>query len=407
MRSSWIIFTFLILLISFLDIVTYYLFLVPMLKKKIFGIRVKLIHLGIYAAFVTAFLLFTIFAPRLTTPKMYFWFSRLIAAFVLVYLPKMVIFIFSSLGAIRFHIRRIIFKKTTRKYFIINKLGLILAGILFVLMFYGFSFGRYYYKVKNIEIVAENIPQSFDGYKIVHITDIHLGSYGKSYKGIKKAVDIINSLDADVIAFTGDMVNNFAAEMEPWIGELKRLKAKYAKYSILGNHDYGHYVHWQTKDEEEENLKRLIELQKEAGFDVLLDENRILHNSKDSIVIVGVQNWGKPPFPAIGDLNKAMQGIDEQAFIVLLSHDPNHWEAEVLDKNIELMLAGHTHAMQVGIEMAGIKWSPAKYIYKYWDGLYKKGRKYLNVNRGLGYIAFPGRIGLRPEITVITLRTKG
>lgn len=407
MRSSWIIFSLLIVLISFLDIVTYYLFLIPMLKKKIMGIRIKYVHLGIYAAFVTAFLIFTIFAPRLKTPAMYFWFSRLIAAFVLVYLPKLVIFIFSLLGAIRFHIRRIIFKKTTRKYFIINKIGLMLAGMLFILMFYGFSFGRYHYKVKNIEIVADNIPRSFNGYKIVHITDIHLGSYGKRYKGIKKAVDIINSLDADVIAFTGDMVNNFASEMDIWMDELKRLKAKDAKYSILGNHDYGHYVRWENHEAEKENLERLIKLQQEAGFDVLLDENRILHHSKDSIVMVGVQNWGKPPFPSIGDLNKAMQGIDEQAFIVLLSHDPNHWEAEVLDREIELTLSGHTHAMQVGIECACIKWSPAKYIYKYWDGLYNKGKQYLNVNRGLGYIAFPGRIGLRPEITVITLRSKG
>lgn len=400
------IFTLLIVFISIIDVLIYYLYLLPMVKKKIFGIKLKVVHLIIYAAFAFSFLSFTIFAPRLKTPEMYFWFSRLIAAFVLVYLPKIVIFIFSSMGAIRYLIRRIIFKKTRRKYFIINEIGLVIATMLFILMFYGFSIGRYYYKVKNIEISAENIPESFDGYKIIHITDIHLGSFGKSYKGVKKAVDIINGLDADVIAFTGDMVNNFASEMDIWMDELKRLKAREAKYSILGNHDYGHYVHWENKDAEAANINKLIELQKEAGFDVLMDEKRIIHNSIDSIVVVGVQNWGKPPFPAIGDLNKAMQGVKDNAFTVLLSHDPNHWEAEVLDRNIELTLSGHTHAMQVGIEVLGIKWSPARYIYKYWDGLYKKGNKYLNVNRGLGYIAFPGRIGLRPEITVITLKTK-
>ncbi len=202
------------------------------------------------------------------------------------------------------------------------------------------------------------------------------------------------------------MVNNFASEMDIWMEELKRLKAKDAKYSILGNHDYGHYVHWESKEKEDANLRQLLSLEKEAGFDVLMDEKRTLHHSKDSIVIVGVQNWGKPPFPSIGDLNKAMQGVKDNAFTILLSHDPNHWEAEVLDRNIELTLSGHTHAMQVGIEIPGIKWSPAKYLYKYWDGLYQKGNKYLNVNRGLGYIAFPGRIGLRPEITVITLKSK-
>jgi len=396
----------LIIFISFIDVLIYYLYLVPMIKKKIFGIKLKVLHWVIYAAFVFSFLSFTIFAPRLKTPEMYFWFSRLIAAFVLVYLPKIIIFLFSSMGAIRYLIRRIIFKKTRRKYFIINEIGLVIATLLFILMFYGFSMGRYNYKVRNIEIIADNIPQSFDGYKIVHITDIHLGSYGESYKGVKKAVDIINSLDADVIAFSGDMVNNFASEMNIWMDELKRLKAKDAKYSILGNHDYGHYVHWDSKEAEEANLRKLIELQEEAGFDVLMDEKRTMHHSIDSIVFVGVQNWGKPPFPALGDLNKAMQGVKDNAFTVLLSHDPNHWEAEVLDRNIELTLSGHTHAMQVGIEIPGIKWSPAKYLYKYWDGLYQKGNKYLNVNRGLGYIAFPGRIGLRPEITVITLRSK-
>jgi predicted MPP superfamily phosphohydrolase len=377
-----------------------------MIRKKIFGLKLKVIHWLIYAAFVFAFLSFTIFAPRLQSPNMYFWFSRLFAIFILVYLPKIIIFLFSSLGAIRYLIRRIVFQKTRRKYFIINEIGLVLATLCFIIMLYGFSFGRYNYKVKNIEIVADNIPQSFDGYKIIHITDIHLGSYGKSYKGVKKAVDIINTLDADVIAFSGDMVNNFASEMNLWMDELKRLKAKDAKYSILGNHDYGHYVRWDSKEAEESNLRELIEFQEEVGFDVLLDEKRTLHHSTDSIVIVGVQNWGKPPFPSIGDLNKAMQGVKDNAFTVLMSHDPNHWEAEVWDRNIELTLSGHTHAMQVGIEIPGFKWSPAKYLYKYWDGLYQKGNKYLNVNRGLGYIAFPGRIGLRPEITVITLRSK-
>ncbi len=406
MRSSWTIFLFIVLFLSFLDIATYYLFLVPMVKKKISGIKLKFIHLGVYILFIIAFLLFTIFAPRLKTPQMYFWFSRLMAIFILVYLPKIVVFIFSILGIIDFHFKRLILKKTTQSYIIINKLGLICAGISFLVIFYGFSFGRYHYRVKKIEILANNIPHSFDGYKILHITDMHLGSYGERYEGIKKAVDLINLQDADIVTFTGDMVNNFADELNLWMYELKRIKAKDAKYSVLGNHDYGHYVKWESHKTKKENVDKLINLQREVGFDVLLDENRILYNGKDSIVVAGVQNWGKPPFPAIGDLDKAIQGINEKSFIVLLSHDPNHWEEEVLDKNIELTLSGHTHAMQVGIEMFGIKWSPAKYMYKYWDGLYNKGNKYLNVNRGLGYIAFPGRVGLRPEITVITLRSK-
>jgi predicted MPP superfamily phosphohydrolase len=318
----------------------------------------------------------------------------------------MVILLFSILGAIRYLGAKLILKRERRKYFYINKLGAVLAFVLFMIMLYGFSIGRYDYRVKTVEIFSDKISEEFDGFKIVQISDFHLGSFAENYKGVHKAVEMVNAQEPDIIAFTGDMVNTFSSEMLPWMDELKNFKAKYGTYSVLGNHDYGHYVHWDDPKKDSLNIANLKIYQKECGFRLLMNENRTIKINNEYINILGVENWGLPPFPSYGKLGKALEGVNTNKFTLLLSHDSNHWDAEVKKTEIDLMMAGHTHAMQMGIEIGSFKWSPSKYIYKYWDGLYSEANKYLYVNRGLGYIAFPGRILQRPEITVIILRKK-
>ena len=406
MRSSWFIFTVIIMFLSVIDVSMFKLFIKPTIHRGKMKTFVKDLHWIIYALFVLLFMAYTIFIPRIKGPEMYFWMSRLIAAFTLIYVPKVVVLIFSILGAIRYLITKLITGRRKRKYFIINKLGAYVAMVIFITMFYGFSMGRYDYRVKTVEIYSDKIPQSFDGFKIVHISDFHLGSFGENYPGVKKAVDMVNAQKPDIIAFTGDMVNNFSDEMLPWLEQINRFSAKYAKYSVLGNHDYGHYVKWDDPKQDSLNILNLKQYQRSCGFDILSNEHRTLKIGKDSITIAGVKNWGLPPFPALGKLDEALENTDKETFTLLLSHDSNHWDAEVRDTHTDLMLAGHTHAMQMGIEIGNFVWSPAKYLYKRWDGLYEENNKYLYVNRGLGYIAFPGRILQRPEITVIVLRKK-
>lgn len=406
MRASWLIFSMLIILLAFIDLSIFYLFIKPTLKSNKIKRFVKDLHWVIFGIFILAFLAYTLFIPRMKGPEMYIWFSRLIASFALVYLPKIVLLFFSLLGAIRYIITKLIMHSKKRKYFYINKIGVIVSIFFFVIMLYGFSVGRYNYRVKTVEVYSDKLPESFDGFKIVQISDFHLGSFGKNYPGVKKAINLVNAQNPDIITFTGDMVNTFSSEMLIWMDDISKLKAKYGKYSVLGNHDYGHYVKWDTPEQDSLNIANLIKYQKQVGFDVLNNEHRFLKFGQDSINIVGVENWGLPPFPAYGKLDVALKDVNPNAFTLLLSHDSNHWDAQVKAKEVDLMLAGHTHAMQMGIEIGSFKWSPSKYIFKYWDGLYKDGEKYLYVNRGLGYIGLPGRIMQRPEITVIILKKK-
>lgn len=406
MRSSWFIFSMIVILLSFIDLSIFYLFIKPTLHKGQLKKFIKDIHWLIFVIFILAFLAYTILIPRMKGPEMYIWFSRLIASFALVYFPKIVLLFFSLLGAIRYIFAKFIMCRHKRKYFYINKIGVIMSVFFFILMLYGFTVGRYNYRIKTVEIYSNKLPEIFDGFKIVQISDFHLGSFGKNYQGVKKAIDLVNVQKPDIIAFTGDMVNTFSSEMLMWMSDLSNLRSKYGKYSVLGNHDYGHYVKWDTPEQDSLNIVNLIRYQKQIGFDVLNNEHRILRLGKDSINIVGVENWGLPPFPAYGKLDVALKNLNPNTFTLLLSHDSNHWDAQVKARDVDLMLAGHTHAMQMGIEIGSFKWSPSKYLFKYWDGLYKDGKKYLYVNRGLGYIGLPGRIMQRPEITVIILRNK-
>lgn len=288
----------------------------------------------------------------------------------------------------------------------VSQVALGLAAIPFSSLLYGMYKGKYNFRVLNYTLHFEDLPDAFDGYKITQISDIHSGSFDNKVK-IEYAVDLINEQQSDVLLFTGDMVNNKASEMIPWKDTFKRLKAKDGKFSVLGNHDYGDYVDWPNKEDKAQNLEDLMTIQKEIGFDLLLNEHRYLQKDGQRIALVGVENWGKGGFKKAGDLKKASSKIQPEDFKILMSHDPSHWEAEVINDayKYHLTLSGHTHGMQFGIEIPGwIKWSPVKWRYKHWAGIYEELDQYINVNRGFGYLGYPGRVGIWPEITVIELK---
>lgn len=288
----------------------------------------------------------------------------------------------------------------------ISALALGLAALPFGALLYGMFQGKYRYKVLKYELSFEDLPEAFDGYKITQISDIHSGSFDNATK-IQYGIDLINQQASDAIFFTGDMVNNKASEMEPWKEMFGSLQAADGKFSVLGNHDYGDYVAWNSEAEKEANLNRLKSIQKEMGFDLILNEHRYLEKDGQRLALVGVENWGQGGFKKAGDLNKAISGVGSEDFKILLSHDPSHWEFQVKDhpQHFHLTLSGHTHGMQFGIEIPGwIKWSPVKWRYTYWAGIYESMGQYINVNRGFGFLGYPGRVGIWPEITVITLK---
>ena len=297
-----------------------------------------------------------------------------------------------------------IFFPKRRKF--LSQLSLALAFIPFSSLLYGMYRGKYNYKVLSYELEFSDLPSSFDGFKITHISDIHCGSFDNPEK-VKYGVDLINKQKSDVIMFTGDIVNNVSKELNPWKKLFSSLKAEHGVYSVLGNHDYGDYMDWETDQEKINNLQNLKKIQREMGYKLLLNENDFIKKNGERLAILGVENWGAGGFKKAGDLNKAIEGISNSDFKILLTHDPSHWRNKVIPHNyfFPLTLSGHTHGMQFGIDIPGwIKWSPIKWRYPEFAGLYKKAKQYLYVNRGFGYLAYPGRVGMWPEITVLTLK---
>jgi predicted MPP superfamily phosphohydrolase len=265
--------------------------------------------------------------------------------------------------------------------------------------------GRTHVKVFEESISIASLPESFKGLRIVQLSDIHLAGFYHHPGHIRRVVDRVNQLEPDLICFTGDMVHNFSEEVDPFVDILKHLEAPLGKYAILGNHDYGTYFNWESKDEENANLERVKRQIRACGFDLLLNENRTISLNGSSLSIIGVENWGKPPFPQLGNLEQALQGVHPDHVRILLSHDPSHWDLRVRDRvDIDLTLSGHTHGMQFGIEIGNFRWSPSRWTYRHWAGLYGENGQQLYVNRGLGFTGFPGRVGIRPEITLITLQ---
>ncbi|MDD7915683.1 metallophosphoesterase [Polaribacter ponticola] len=287
----------------------------------------------------------------------------------------------------------------------ISQLALGLAAIPFASFIYGIIQGKYNYKVIKYQLSFKDLPDAFDGFTITQISDIHSGSFTNKEK-IQYGVDLINQQKSDIMLFTGDIVNNTADEMNDWIDVFDKLEAKEGKYSILGNHDYGDYIDWKSPEDKKDNFKAVKDIHKKIGFDLLLDEHRYLEKDGQKIALLGVENWGKG-FNQAGDLQKASANIKKEDFKILMSHDPSHWEEKVKkdDFNYHLTLSGHTHGLQMGIEIPGwFKWSPSQFVYKQWAGLYEEAGRFINVNRGFGYHAFPGRVGIWPEITVIELK---
>jgi uncharacterized protein len=286
-------------------------------------------------------------------------------------------------------------------------LAFAVGAIPFLGLLFGLTRGQHYYKVHKETLYFDDLPTTFDGFTITQLSDIHSGSFS-SEKGVEKGISIVNDQNSDLILFTGDLVNNKATEMDRWIPYFAKLKAPYGKYSVLGNHDYGDYIKWESKQQQAANLARLKEVHKEIGFRLLLDETVSIEKNGQTISLIGVENWGKGGFHQYGDLKRATENAPVDAFKVLMSHDPSHWEGVTLghDKHVHLTLSGHTHGMQFGIELFGLRWSPIKYVYKQWAGLYQRNGKYLYVNRGFGFLGLRGRVGIWPEITVITLKKK-
>jgi len=296
------------------------------------------------------------------------------------------------------------FHLPSRRKFV-GTLALGIAAIPFASLLYGMFKGKYNFRVLSYNLEFDDLPEAFDGYQITQISDVHSGSFDNHNK-ISYAVDLINEQQSDAILFTGDLVNNLASEMDEWSDLFSTLKAKDGVFSVLGNHDYGDYVDWANTLEKENNLNRLKEVQKSMGWRLLLNENVSIKRGEQKINLVGVENWGKGGFVKHGDLDKAAADLTKEDFKILLSHDPSYWQEKIKSdpKHYQLTLSGHTHGMQFGIEIPGwIKWSPIKYRYENWAGIYEELGRYINVNRGFGFLGYPGRVGIWPEITVIKL----
>jgi len=290
----------------------------------------------------------------------------------------------------------------------VSQVALGIAAIPFGSLIYGMTIGKYNFKVLKQTLFFEELPDSFDGMTITQISDIHSGSFDNPEK-IQYAIDLINEQNSDLVLFTGDIVNTHATEMHPWIETFSKIhNPKLGKYSVLGNHDYGEYVNWPSAKAKNDNFEAIKDLHRQINFKLLLNENIKINNGKEEIALIGLENWGHN-FKQAGDLSKASLGLTDSDFKILMSHDPSHWEYEVKNHKTKyhLTLSGHTHGLQFGIEIPGVfKWSPVQYIYKQWAGLYENAGRYIYVNRGFGFHAYPGRVGILPEITVLTLKKK-
>ena len=294
----------------------------------------------------------------------------------------------------------------TRSQFF-NQVGLGLSAAWLGSLLYGVWRGRYEFRVIEHEVRIPNLPKAFDGVRIVQISDMHLGSFNQAFDDVKPGFDLIAGLKPDYLFFTGDLVNNFAEEAEPWIPFLQSIEAAGGKFSILGNHDYGDYALRDQPERKSKNFERLLEVHEEMGFRLLRNEHVILKKDGESLYLIGSENWGLG-FHQYGDLDKAMRDVPEEACCILLSHDPTHWSEHVIQrrKQIALTLSGHTHGSQMGVELPqfGIKWSPVSVRYSRWGGLYEEGQQLLHINRGFGFLAFPGRVGMAPEVTLLKLK---
>lgn len=385
--------------------------------RTVFQILYWVSTIGAYALVIYAFATYR----NAMHYRIYFFVYMAFGTLMLLFVPKLIISLFHLMDDLvqlfRVGTQWFVHKsssdsfaetsRTITRWQFISKTGWVLAALPFAGMIYGFVQGRFRFRVERETLYFPHLPPSFEGLKIVQLSDIHIGSFFGNHRAVSEGIDLVNSLKPDLILFTGDMVNNYAEELDGWEEVLSRLKAGMGKYSVLGNHDYGDYSNWPDEESKEKNLQGVITHQENVGFRVLINEWVTIRSAEgEELELIGTENWGTGGFSKYGDLKKAMLGTDPEKVQILMSHDPTHWDEQVLgDTAIDLTLAGHTHGMQVGIEIPGIiKWSPSKYRYKRWAGLYREGKQFLYVNRGFGYIGFPARIGIWPEVTLLELR---
>ncbi|MBK7555457.1 MAG: metallophosphoesterase [Flavobacteriales bacterium] len=351
---------------------------------------------------------------ELRANRNYSFFFSLVAMLMLFLLPKLVIIAFHLIEDLLELLRwvgtrmhggdRSVDGETYTRFRFLSQLGLALAAIPFAGVLYGITKGRRNFNVARVTVKSAKLPAAFDGLRVVQISDMHLGSFPTGSDIVQRGVDLINAEQPDLILFTGDMVNDYSEEAEPWLEKLSALTASIGKFSILGNHDYSDYAQWSNAADKAANLARLKNHHATTGFRLMLDEHLNIERAGERMTLIGVQNWGTR-FQQYGDLKKAVAGTDPSLFRLLMSHDPSHWEAQVQAEKIDLTLSGHTHGAQFGITIAGQTYSPAQWVYKHWAGLYEHDGMSLYVNRGFGFIGFPGRVGMPPEITVFELRS--
>ena len=363
------------------------------------------IYWGISLLMLVALIFAGSLFQQLRDPSRFFGIMLIMGIFLMLYIPKLFFNLIQLLGDLSSFMATLLRAETgsLKLWFLLP--GAIAALLIFVSFGMGMALGRTHVKVFEESIRIPDLPEEFRGLRIVQLSDIHLAGFYNHPAYIRGVVDRVNGLQPDLICFTGDMVHNFSEEVDPFVEILKGLQAPLGKFAVLGNHDYGTYFKWESAEEEASNLERVKSQIRASGFDLLLNENRTISLNGSSLSIIGVENWGKPPFPQLGDLEKALRGADPDLIRILLSHDPSHWDLMVKGReDIALTLSGHTHGMQFGIEIGNFRWSPSKWTYKHWAGHYLENGQHLYVNRGLGYTGFPGRVGIRPEITLITLQ---
>jgi predicted MPP superfamily phosphohydrolase len=424
------------ILISFMILLDIYVFQVVKLLSQSAGPKTRLvIHIAYWTISITAIVVLVILPYLHFDYKHRVLRNSLFAIIAGLFFSKIIAAIFFLADDLRRGIQwvagKLIFSNTeietsqqgekiSRSLFL-SWTGVLAGSGIFGSLIYGFN-NKYRYQIHRFQFAFDNLPKEFKGLKIVQISDIHSGSFTNKH-AVARGVDMVLKENPDVILFTGDLVNDVADEMNDYMDVFKRIKAPMGVYSIFGNHDYGDYISWPDRDDahrakekelgkhlltplQQANLERLKKIHTNLGWRLLLDEHVSLEKNGAEIALLGVQNWSsKARFPKYGDLAKAYSGSEKYPFKILMSHDPSHWDAQVIPSypDIDLMLAGHTHGMQFGVEIPGFKWSPVQYIYKEWAGLYENGKQKLYVNRGYGFIGYPGRVGILPEITVIEL----
>ena len=404
--------------IAFFLLLDFYLFtsISPVFNKGSFSNKIFNITYWVISAIIYSIIIFVFINFNKRTPSVHFNNEILISSFMfIVFISKFfaliplvvddILRIFRFIG--QFIVtdlkRENIFDIDRLKF--LKKTSLFIGSTFFITMLGGILFGRYNFKTKNINLKLENWSSKLKDFKIVQISDLHLGSFS-SVKKLEEVVEIINNEKADLVVFTGDLVNNFHNEALPYISTLKKIKSNYGNYSVLGNHDYCDYVGWKRSSKKwKDNFNEMLDVHRKMGFNLLLNSSKEIEIEDDKINLVGVENWGAGNFNKDGDLKKAMFEVNEEYPTILLSHDPSHWSAQVLDfqKRIDLQLSGHTHGMQFGIDIPGFKWSPVQWRYKQWSGLYENSKKFIYVNTGVGNLAYAGRVGIMPEITVLKI----